>query len=238
MYEQRFYREPVTSKFRLELSYKESDLLISSDKEINKDFAEEILIKYYLQIENHIKNNPSFLKSLSPLGRDPEAPAIIKEMIQASHLTGIGPFSSVAGAISLYLGKELLDLADEVIVENGGDIFLNLAQDKVLGVYSGQNYVPQILKLKIKKRNHSFGIASSSATIGYSLNFGAADLVTVMAKDALVADSFATSLSNRIKKEIDIHQTIEFAKGNDLIDAVVIAFSGKIFLWGDLELVG
>jgi len=235
MYQERFYREQVRSKFKLEVSYKQSDLLISSDKALDKNLVKEVLIKYYTQIEDYVNQNPDFKNSLSPLKPNSEAPAIVKDMIGASSTAGIGPFSAVAGAIALYLGRELLTYADEVIVENGGDLFLKINQDKRLGIYLGENFDLKKINLKVKKRSSDFGIASSSSTIGHSLNFGKADLVTVVAKDAIIADSFATSLSNQIKKESDVQPVIELAKGSGLIEGLLIAFTGKLFLWGDLE---
>jgi len=60
MYEERFYRNQIISKFKIEISYKESDLLICSDKEIAKEKAQSILVKYYDQIEKYITKNPRF----------------------------------------------------------------------------------------------------------------------------------------------------------------------------------
>jgi len=220
----------------LEVSFRESDLLICTDKKIEKGLAEGILKKYYAQIEEYIEKNPLFLKSLSPIKTDNDAPAIIQGMIESSKITGVGPFASVAGAIAFYVGRELLDSCKEVIVENGGDIFLKIGCDKRLGVYLGENSTIKNISLKIKTREYTFGIASSSSTIGHSLNFGKADLLTVIAKDAVLADSFATALSNRIKKEVDVKEVLEFAKNSKFIEGVLVYFAGKIFLWGQLEL--
>ena len=126
MYEERIYRNRVFSKFSLEVSFKESDLLISTATKIDKSFAENVLKKYYHQIEDYIEKTPAFLNALSPLKDDEAAPQIIKDMLKCAKITGIGPFASVAGAIALYLGKELLKKTGEVIVENGGDIFLKM----------------------------------------------------------------------------------------------------------------
>lgn len=237
MYEERFYRNQVLSKFKLEVSHRESDLLICTDKNIDRNLAKNILIKYYKEIERYGKKNSLFLNSLSPLEEDKDAPVIVKKMMESSFLAGIGPFSSVAGAIAFYVGGELLRFCDEVIVENGGDIFLKINEDKQIGVYLGDKFEIENLTLKIKKRNYTFGISSSSSCIGHSLNFGRADLVTVIAKDAIIADSFATSLSNKIKKIEDISKILEKVKNVPLIEGVLAAFEGKIFLWGDLEIV-
>lgn len=236
MYEERFYRNSAFSKFTIEVSYKESDLLISTAKEIEQEVCHQILKKYYEEIEQYVKKTPAFLTSLSPLEVDNNAPAIVKEMMRVSWITKIGPFSSVAGAIALYVGKEILTYSDEVIIENGGDIFLKINEDKKLGIYLGENSQMQNLSLRIKSRKHPFGIASSSSSFGHSLNFGGAQLVTVIAKDAVIADGFATSLSNRIKKDRDIVEVLEFVKMDPFLEGIFIYFEEKMFLWGALEL--
>lgn len=236
MYEERFYRKATFSKFSIEICYKQSDLLIATNRKIDKEQAQKILKKYYTEIENYIEKNPLFLTSLSPLREDVFAPPIVKKMIESSQLTGIGPFSSVAGAIALSVGREILNYADEVIVENGGDIFLKINEDKRVGVYLGKRQKTENLSLIIKQRDYPFGIASSSSCFGPSLNFGRADLVTVVAKNSILADGFATALSNRIKSQTDIKKVSRIAKENSWIKGIVIAFEGKISLWGEIEL--
>ncbi|MEI8349446.1 MAG: UPF0280 family protein [Candidatus Omnitrophota bacterium] len=238
MYQERFYRNWSPSAWSLEVSHKESDLFIASDKPIDRSLAYELLKKYYEEIEKYIKGNPLFFTSLSPLEQDNGAPPIVKDMIDCSNVTGIGPFASVAGAVALYVGKELSRYSNEIIIENGGDIFLNIAKDKIVGVYLGERFSQPVLSLRIKHREYAFGIASSSAYIGHSLNFGRADLVTVIAKDAVLADGFATALSNQIKKEKDIEAVLERVKQNLFIEGLLIAFEGHIALWGALELNG
>lgn len=238
MYEERFYRDKILSKFKVEVSFKESDLLICSDKKIPGDKARTILVKYYRQIEEYIAKNPLFLTSLSPLASDPQAPSIVKDMLDSSKVTGIGPFSAVAGAIAQYVAGELLHYCQEIIVENGGDIFLKINQDKTIGIYLGRESKIDNFNLKIRKKDHPFGIASSSSRIGHSLNFGQADLVSVVAESTILADSFATSISNRIKKEKDIDRILSEVKNNFPVQGLLVAFGGKIFLWGDLELSG
>jgi ApbE superfamily uncharacterized protein (UPF0280 family) len=238
MYQERFYRDWSPAKFRLEVCHKESDLFITTDKELDKILVQDILKNYYIEIEKYIKKNPNFLTSLSPLEQDENAPAIVKDMIDCSNVTGIGPFASIAGAIALYVGKDLLDKSSEIIIENGGDIFLKINGDKRVGVYLGERFQTNTVTLKVKKRDYPFGIASSSAYLGHSLNFGRADLVTVIAKDAILADGFATALSNQVKKEKDIKDIFQRAKENSFLEGLLIAFEGKLFLWGAMEIDG
>lgn len=224
------------SEFKLEVSFKESDILICGDKSLDDKFVQETLARYYGQIDGYRRKNPRFEASLLPLDSDPCAPQIVQDMLAASKLSGIGPFSAVAGAMAQYLGQDMLKSCGEVIVENGGDIFLKIKEDKNLGVYLGESFKIKSINLKIKKRDHPFGVASSSATIGHSLNFGNADLVSIIAKDAILADTFATALSNKIKKASDVDKVLKEAKKLDFIEAILIAFSGKLFLQGDIEI--
>ncbi|MBU1134104.1 MAG: hypothetical protein KJ569_04230, partial [Candidatus Omnitrophica bacterium] len=52
----------------------------------------------------------------------------------------------------------------------------------------------------------------------------------------IIADGFATSLSNRIKKQKDAKETLAMAKKDPLIEGLLIALEGKIFLWGQIEI--
>ncbi len=236
MYQERFYRKYSENKFKIEVSHKESDLFISSDERLDKKLCEDVLKKHYQVIEEYVKQNPQFATSLSPLAFDDGVPAVIQDMLATCSLTGIGPFASVAGAVAGYVGKELLGYAKEVMVENGGDLFLKINEDKRIGVYLGDNFSLQNITLKVSRRDQTFGIASSSATIGPSLNFGKADLLTVIAKDAIIADGFATALSNKIQDEESVNGILDFAKSSQLISGLLVFFQGKLFLWGDIEI--
>ncbi|MCM8756614.1 MAG: UPF0280 family protein [Candidatus Omnitrophica bacterium] len=237
MYEERFYRYYCSKKeYNLDISYKESDLYIVSDKPLEKNFTLKILVKYYNQIKDYIKKNPHFLTSLSPLPIDEQALPIVKDMLLAGKISAVGPFASVAGAIAFYVGKELLNYCNQIIIENGGDVFLKIDTDIIMGVYLGDNFNPKNLTIKVSKRNSPFGICSSSAKIGHSLNFGCVDLLTVISKDVIVADALATAYSNEIKKEKDVKNILNQARQNPYVDGIIVAFRGKLFLWGDIEL--
>ena len=235
-YQERFYRELHKSNFCLEVSYRESDIYLSCDKPLDETIVKSLLKRYYDDIASYIRSYPNFLTSLTPWKEDPFAPPIVKDMIAASKVSGIGPFSCVAGGISWYVGKEILNYCNELILENGGDLFLKINEDKKIGIYLGGNFSPNFITVKIKKKESPFGVASSSSRFGHSLNFGRADLVTVVALDSLLADTFATVFSNKIKKIGDIEKVINEAKGYSFIKAVVVAFEGRIALWGEVEL--
>ncbi|MDD3296270.1 MAG: UPF0280 family protein [Candidatus Omnitrophica bacterium] len=235
-YEERSYRDTIKANYKLEIGFQESDLLICSKEEIDQESAKKVLVNCYEVIENYAKSNPEFLTSLSPLRENKNAAVIIQKMLAASRIANIGPFASVAGAIAEETGLRLSLFSQEIIIENGGDIFLKINEDKIIGVYAGRCFEPEVIKLKIKSRDCSFGLASSSAHIGHSLNFGRADLVTVLSSGATVADALATSLSNQIKQRKDIKEVFSCITTNPFVEGLLIIFEGEIFLWGNLEL--
>jgi len=238
-YQPRFYRKQVLSEFGIEAGYQESDLYISSDRRLDKLEIVPIIQRHYQVIKDYCCQNPKFMSSLSPIARDAAAPDIARDMIEAGIAGGVGPFASVAGAVALYVGKGILALGpEEVIVENGGDIFLKINSDKKIGVFLGIDAVIPSVTLNIRRRPEAFGIASSSAKLGHSLNFGAADLVTVIAASAILADSFATALSNRIKNARDAAIVVKETGKIKFIYGILACIEGKIFLRGDLELAG
>lgn len=147
-YQERFYRLSHKAQFDLEIAYKESDMYISCDKPFSRPFLVEIVKKYYEEIEEYIKNHSQFFFAFSPLDTDEDAPPIIQDMISASKISGIGPFSCVAGAIAWYVGRELMIYCQEVVVENGGDLFLKVNEDKTIGLYLGDRFAPPIFKVK------------------------------------------------------------------------------------------
>jgi len=75
-------------------------------------------------LEAYIKNHPEFRTTLLPFPEDNLAPLIIREMIAQSKICKVGPMASVAGAISEFVGYDLLCKTENIIIENGGDIFL------------------------------------------------------------------------------------------------------------------
>lgn len=233
MYQERFYREKVKAKYIYEVAYYETNLFISSSHSLAKVEIRDIVKKYYQQIAEYINLSPKFQTALSPLELDIQAPLIIQKMLKNSQNTGIGPFACVAGAVADCVGEELLKHTQELIVENGGDVFLRITKDKKIGFYFGDKVKLSEFVMDFFPQKSSFGMASSSAHLGHSLNFGRADLVTVIAETTLIADGFATALSNKIKEEKDIYSVIEFIKQNNSLYGIVIYFKDRLYLWGD-----
>jgi ApbE superfamily uncharacterized protein (UPF0280 family) len=144
--------------------------------------------------------------------------------------------ASVAGAIAELVGTGLLAFSPEIIVENGGDIYLKSLKKRLIGIYAGKSPLTGKIGLEINEADTPLGICTSSGTVGHSLSYGKADAVMVLSKSTTLADAAATAIGNLIVQPGDIPSGIEFAKGIDGLKGVIIIKDDKIGLWGDIKI--
>ena len=90
------------------------------------------------------------------------------------------------------------------------------------------------LRDNIPSRTFPLAMCSSSGVMGHSRSFGKADLVTVAAKKASLADAAATALCNRIQSADDIQEVLEEAQRITGLEGVLIAVEDKVGMVGDL----
>lgn len=216
------------------VSIKESDLFISADGDLTKE-ALTSLYRIRMQLENYIRMRPEFLSSLKPIDDDVLAPNTAQEMLKASTLAGVGPMAAVAGAVAESVGRDLMGLSRNLIIENGGDIWLNTEDDVKVGIFAGQSPLSNHLAITIKKEEMPLGICTSSATVGPSLSFGKTDACCVKAKSAALADAAASAVGNRVQSSKDIAQALEKGMSIDGVLGIVIILGEHLGAIGDIE---
>lgn len=238
MYEPRFYRNWSKSDdlISFETKVRETDLFICATKNLKKEALESIL-RHRASVEKYIEKNPIFLTTLNPLEVENGAPEIVREMAKASAKVGVGPMASVAGAITEFVGKDLFKYSPEIIVENGGDIFIKTSKKRFIGIYAGKSIFSGKIALEISGDEGPLGICTSSGTVGHSLSFGNADAATIIAETATLADACATAVGNIVKKEDDIIKGIEFARRVPGVKGAVIVIGEKMSSWGKVKFV-
>jgi ApbE superfamily uncharacterized protein (UPF0280 family) len=212
---------------------KETDLFIEAERDLTTE-AINYVLKFREEIERYIEKNPDFRVALRPCKVDKEAPLIIKDMAYTSARVGVGPFASIAGVIAEYVGKSLLMHSSQVIVENGGDIFIKSSKERVVGIYAGSSPFNMRIGLKIKGEKTPLGICTSSGTVGHSLSFGEADAVVVISKSTPLADAAATYIGNHIKRKEDIFYGIKLAQRIKGIKGIIIIKDDNIGVWGKI----
>jgi len=188
----------ATDLISTRIRIKESDLLIRAERECSGP-ARKALARYRTDIEDYIASYPGFKESLLPVAAPHDAPPIITAMTRAALLCGVGPMAAVAGAVAYFVGRELKSVLPEVIVENGGDIYLDSRRERTIAIYSGENAGSAgRIGIQIKPGDMPIGVASSSGRLGRSLSWGISDVSVVLASDPILADGAATALANRV----------------------------------------
>ncbi len=220
--------------YSYKVKIKESSLFIySSGKSRLK--AKGYLSAARKQIETYAGSHAEFSESFKPLKLDPSAPAIIKSMLKTA-AAKVGPMAAVAGAIAEYVGRKLLEDNPEVIVDNGGDIFLKLDRRAAVGVLAGKSPLSNKLAIILPRSKTPWGICTSSGTIGHSFSYGKSDAVVIVAKNCALADAWATSAANMVKRTSDIDKVIRFIKKEKRISGAVIIKGKKLAVTGNIEI--
>jgi hypothetical protein len=218
------------------VAVKETDLWVSAGRVLEQE-TRDLVFECRYSLERYIASHPEFASSLSPLPPDLYAPPLVREMIAETVRAGVGPMAAVAGAVAQFVGKGLLAFTDQVIVENGGDIFLQTSRPVTVSLFAGASPLSEKLGLLIPVRQMPLGVCSSSGTVGHSLSLGIADLVCILSPSATFADGAATALGNRIKQKSDLEKAADWAKQMGNILGGVVIVDDRMATWGDVELV-
>ena len=99
--------------------------------------------------------------------------------------------AAVAGAIAEHVGGDLLSYTEEVIIENGGDVFIKTHGPVTVGVFAGNSPLSLRIGLRLNSMEAPLSVCTSSGTVGHSLSFGKADAVSVIARSCALADAAA-----------------------------------------------
>ena len=236
-YAERAYRALGAEKglISFQVQVKETDLLIQARKDLRAP-AYQAVLRYRYQLESYLQDHPDFFHSLMPVAWDDFAPALVKEMMRAAQIAGVGPMAAVAGAMAEFVGRDLLGESPEVIVENGGDLFIQLSRELKIAIFAGPSPLSMRVGLKISEAAKGLGVCTSSGTVGPSLSFGRADAVCVLSPSAALADAAATAVGNVVKSAGDLTTGLETAQSIEGVTGAVLIVGEKMGAWGKVEL--
>lgn len=236
-YEPRLYRKRHLARelVSFEVVYKETDLWIAARFNLKEKALSEVK-KVRRELESFITAFPFFASSFSPLEVPAGAPPIVKRMAKAAEIAGVGPMASVAGAIAEEVGRRLLRYTPEIIVENGGDLFLKTDRERMVGIFTARTPFSNSLAILVKPEDTPLGVCTSSGKIGHSLSFGQADAVVVVSRNVALADAAATAIGNVVGKSGQIENGLKRAQQISGIEGALIVAGRKIAAWGKIEL--
>jgi len=244
MIEQRTYRNQFSKqRFRSFLvNYKETDLWIGIDPDSFRDEMQEValakVIALRTEMEAYLLNDPVFGKTFEPHQVEPNAPEIVKVMAEAANRAGVGPMAAVAGAFSETIGRYLMQEfpIQEIVVENGGDIFLKINRNLLMSVYAGNSPLSEKIGIEIPADHSPLGVCTSAGTVGPSVSLGKTDATMIVCKNAALADALATTFGNLVQVPDDVQQvTQQTGRFPEILSAVIIC-GDKIGIRGQFEM--
>ena len=243
MFVERTYRRQFNNRrfTPFEVKHYETDLWIGIDPVSFNPKMQKVALERIKELrqkmDDYILTEPLFKKTLNPFLPAENAPVEAKEMAAAAGKAGIGPMSAVAGLFAREAGEAILQnfLVEEMVIENGGDIFILLKKELVISVFAGNSPISERIGIAIPENLEKFGVCTSAGTVGPSFSAGKADAVMVICKDVLLADAFATAFGNKIKTPTDIEKVINMAEKIPEIISLLIICEDKIGIRGDLD---
>lgn len=211
----RFYRRlPEDAEEQsLQIVVEESDLWIRAPRALPTEDLRTIALQELMAARSLLKlwiaAHPTFKESLVPIDEPVHTQPLVSAMYRAGQFAAVGPFAAVAGAIAEAVARAIhaklmaCGLPGNVLVENGGDMFMFSAKERLVSLLVqpdaykvGRNASFPQLALRLAPSAFPCALAASSATIGHSLSFGKADLVVAHSANGALADACATALAN------------------------------------------
>lgn len=217
-------------------SFRETKLNILTDSLKAAELCWLKVLECRIELEQYIKLNPKFKWALDPIEVERWAPEVVRRMASNGFLANVGPMASVAGVIAdIALEYGLTATPTVLVVENGGEIAISTAVAPVtVGAYAGVETLKGFL-FTIQPEDTPLGVASSSSKLGAGISFGEADLVTVFAENAGLADATATAICNIVRNsnpEQAIEKALEKALEIKGVRGCIISYRGLIGLKG------
>lgn len=218
------------------VAVRQTDLWVQTETPL-PDETRGLVLEARRQIESYIAEHPGFVQALLPLQEDVLAPPLVKTMLRAGRAAGVGPMAAVAGAVAQYVGEGLLGLSPQVIVENGGDIFLATRRDAKVSIYAGKSPLSKRVGIRIPAERMPTGVCTSSGSVGHSLSLGESDAVCIVSRSPALADAAATAVGNRLFKAADLAAAAREASHIPGVLGGVLILKDRLASWGEIELL-
>jgi len=235
----RSYRErclPRENERMFQVMVEETDLRVTCVEDLSLPML-ELVTELRGQIKAWIRLQPEFRTSLTPVSVPAGAPEIVRRMAAGAEPAGVGPFAAVAGTVAHMVAESFAGRSPDLIVENGGDIYIYSRRERIVGLLPDPLGEP--IGLRVLPEDCPVSLCASSAYIGPSLSLGKGDLAVVRAADGALADACATMLCNMMREAKDVERALRRAESMRKmgVQGVFLQCAGRIGIWGNMELV-
>ncbi len=235
---ERFYRQwmrpPDLIQFRVVVG--ETDLWVAAAIDLSDAVRERVKFRRR-ELRAYLERDRGFEAALTPRPALPGAPAIVQWMTAAGAAVGVGPMAAVAGAIAQAVGLDLRDrCGGELLIENGGDIYLQSAKPRTIAVYAGDSPISGRLGIVLPPCPDGFSVCTSAGSVGPSLSLGLGDAATILAQDAALADAAATALGNRLQEARNLERAVSWVVSIPGIAGALAIIGDRLAAAGQIEL--
>lgn len=237
VWEPRTYRRLVepAGLVTFEVVRAETDLQISAERRLSAE-AEVLVSDLRDELERYVSAHPRFKESFVPVEVEAGAPAIVRAMADAAALAEVGPMAAVAGAVAEAVARGLEPRSAEVIVENGGDLYLIGSRQRTVLLQAGDSPLSGRVAVELDGDRMPVGVSTSSGRVGHSASLGVAHAVTVIAGDGALADAVATASANLVHGPDDVTVALERALGVPGVRGAVVIVDDRIGALGQVTL--
>ena len=218
-----------------EVVHAETDLHISASRDLTAEAA-ALVAGLRADLEGYIAGHPLFVESFVPVDVEPGAPEVVRAMAAAGLAANVGPMAAVAGAVAERVARGLAPHSSEVIVENGGDLYLVGRTPRRVLLVAGDSPLSGTVAIELTADAMPVAVCTSSGRVGHSVSLGVAHAVTVIADDGALADAVATAAGNRVHGPDDIEASLAFACGVAGVRGAVAIVGDRLGAAGDVTL--
>jgi ApbE superfamily uncharacterized protein (UPF0280 family) len=223
---------------RLKYQLRESRCTIITDRPEALSAAVSGIKGHRAELEAHIQRDPVFQLALDPIDVV-DGPEVAMLMAEASRRAGVGPMAAVAGVLAdLAVGEMRGAGARVAVVENGGEACFHSDRPTDIAIQAGDT--PLSKRVGFRLEAFPVGVATSSGLFSHALSFGEAEVATIFAENAGIADAVATSVANIVKGDDEkavIEEAVDLGLSIEGVQGVFIIYRGHVGLGGEVPTI-
>lgn len=196
------------------------------------DFNEEsraAALSFWEQLHAYALRNPEVRTSKRPIEVPDDAPAIVREVVEAARAAGVGPMFSFQGAVTDHVGRFLAQEVREVTVACGGDLFIVARKRQKLVVHRRES--GEAISVVIEPRAEGVGISTTLGRGRISV-----DGLAVVARSCMLADAAAAGVQAILPKDDGFHLALAYLRRVPGVQGGMVVQGNRIGVAGGVEI--
>ncbi len=212
-----------------EIQVQDMTLHVIAAADLNEE-SRAAALSFWEQLHAYTLRNPQIETSKRPIEIPPDAPAIVREMVQAARAAGVGPMYSFQGAVTDHVGRLLARSLDEITVSCGGDYYiLTRKRQKLTIVRAGRG--GSALAVVVKPVAGGVGI---STVAGHGR--ASVDGLAVLATSCMLADAAAAGVQAILPKPDGFRLALSYLRKVPGVHGGLVVQGSQIGVAGDVEI--